>query len=164
MGTDAVSKARIETRLRHMEFGGLLSAAEAFRNAFPRLSMRGTRWECRRSRRHPALVERGLASLLRFYNSLNALLGQSRYVAGDEFTIADITALCAVDVASMAPALPCRRTAGTWLAGTGSFGAAEREGVTNGCPPCACWDPRLGLGRRVAPSITRTSAHQWKER
>jgi len=54
----------------------------------------------------PALVERGQASLLRFYHRLNVHLGQSQYVVGDAFTIADITALCAVDFASMAARVP----------------------------------------------------------
>jgi len=106
MGTDAVSKAQIESRQRHMEFEGLLAAAETFRNAFPRFSKRGLGGNVGEVDAIPALVERGQASLLRFYNRLNAHLGQSRYVAGDEFTIADITALCAVDFASVAARVP----------------------------------------------------------
>ena len=106
MGTDAVSRAQIESRQRHMEFEGLLSAAETFRNAFPRFSKRGLGGNVGEVDAIPALVERGQASLLRFYNRLNAHLAQSRYVAGDEFTIADITALCAVDFASVAARVP----------------------------------------------------------
>ncbi|MDE0053322.1 MAG: glutathione S-transferase family protein [Gammaproteobacteria bacterium] len=106
MGTDAVRKAQIESRQRHMEFEGLLAAAETFRNAFPRFSKRGLGGNVGEVDAIPALVERGQASLLRFYNRLNAHLGQSRYVAGDEFTIADITALCAVDFASVAARVP----------------------------------------------------------
>jgi len=41
LGTDAVSKAHIEARQRHMEFDGLLGAADAFRNSFPGFSSRG---------------------------------------------------------------------------------------------------------------------------
>ncbi len=106
MGTDAVSRAQVESRQRHMEFEGLLSAAETFRNAFPRFSKRGLGGNVGEVDAIPALVERGKASLLRFYNRLDAHLGQSRYVAGDEFTIADITALCAVDFASVAARVP----------------------------------------------------------
>ena len=102
MGTDALSKAQIEARQRHMEFDGLFSAAEAFRNAYPRFAKRGLGGNVGTVDAIPALVERGKASILRFYNRLNEDLGQSRYVAGDAFTIADITALCAVDFASMA--------------------------------------------------------------
>lgn len=106
MGTDAVSKAQIESRQRHMEFEGLLSAAETFRNAFPRFSKRGLGGNVGEVDAIPGLVERGKASLLRFYNRLNAHLAQSQYVAGDAFTIADITALCAVDFASVAARVP----------------------------------------------------------
>ena len=106
MGTDALSKAQIEARQRHMEFDGLFSAAETFRNAFPRFAKRGLGGNVGAVEAIPALVERGKASVLRFYNRLNEDLGQSRYVAGDAFTIADITALCAVDFASMAARVP----------------------------------------------------------
>ena len=41
MGTDAVSKAQVEARQRHMEWDGLLPAMEAFRNAFPGFAKRG---------------------------------------------------------------------------------------------------------------------------
>ena len=41
MGTDPVSKAVIESRAREMEFDGLMSAAEAFRNSFPGFAKRG---------------------------------------------------------------------------------------------------------------------------
>ncbi len=106
MGADALSKAQIEARQRHMEFDGLFSAAEAFRNAYPRFAKRGLGGNVGPVDAIPALVERGQASVLRFYNRLNEDLGQSRYVAGDAFTIADITALCAVDFASMAARVP----------------------------------------------------------
>ena len=46
MGTDAVSKAQVEARQRHMEWDGLLPAMEAFRNAFPGFAKKGPRWEC----------------------------------------------------------------------------------------------------------------------
>ena len=106
MGTDAVSKAQIESRQRHMEFEGLLGASEAFRNSYPRFSKRGLGGNVGAVDAIPALAERGKASVLRFYNRLNDDLGKSRYVAGDEFSIADITALCAVDFASLAARVP----------------------------------------------------------
>ena len=106
MGTDAISKAQIESRQRHMEFDGLFSAAEAFRNAYRRFAKRGLGGNVGAVEAIPALVERGKASVLRFYNRLNEDLGRSRYVAGDSFSIADIIALCAVDFASMAARVP----------------------------------------------------------
>ncbi len=100
LGTDAVSKAHVEARQRHMEFDGLLAAAEAFRNSFPGFKHRGLTGNAGPIDAIPALVERGKASVSRFYARLDADLANSRFVAGDTFSIADITALCSVDFAT----------------------------------------------------------------
>ena len=81
MGTDAKSKAVIESAQRHMEWDGLLSVAEAFRNSNPTFVDRGISG----SEGVPAieaLVDRGRASTMRFLGALNDTLGQSEYVAG----------------------------------------------------------------------------------
>ena len=106
MGTDPVSKAYIDARQRHMEFDGLMGAAEAFRNAFPGFAKRGLAGNAGTVDAVPALVERGKNSVQRFYERLNEALGESEYVAGDAFTIADITALCTIDFAAGAARLP----------------------------------------------------------
>ena len=106
MGTDPVSKARIEARQRHMEFDGLTGAAEAFRNAFPGFANRGLPGNAGAVDAVPALVERGSNTVQRFYQRLNEDLGQSEFVAGDAFSIADITALCVIDFAAGAARLP----------------------------------------------------------
>lgn len=106
MGTDPVSKARIEARQRHMEWDGLLGAMEAFRNSFPGFKSRGLGGNVGSVDAIPELAERGKATLLRFYNSLDEQLSTATYVAGEDFTIADITALCAVDFASSAARCP----------------------------------------------------------
>jgi glutathione S-transferase len=48
----------------------------------------------------PELAERGRHRLRRFLQRLDTRLAESEYVAGDGFTVADITALIAVDFAS----------------------------------------------------------------
>ena len=106
MGTDPVSKARIESRQRHMEFDGLLGAAEAFRNAFPGFAERGLAGNAGTVAAIPALAERGKATVERFYQNLNGELGEAEFVAGDAFSIADITALCVVDFAVGAARVP----------------------------------------------------------
>ena len=106
MGTDPVSKARIEARQRHMEFDGLMGAAEAFRNAFPGFANRGLPGNAGTVDAVPALVERGSNTVRRFYQRLNEHLGESEFVAGDAFSIADITALCVIDFAAGAARLP----------------------------------------------------------
>ena len=50
----------------------------------------------------PELAQRGKASAGRFYQQLEQRLGESAYIAGERFSIADITALCVVDFASFA--------------------------------------------------------------
>ena len=100
MGTDPVSKARIESRERHMETDGLRSAADAFRNAHPAFANRGIPGNQGTVQAVPALVERGKGGVLRFYRRLDEALGQSEFVAGDQFSIADITGLCTLDFAS----------------------------------------------------------------
>ncbi len=98
MGTDAKSKAVIASAQRHMEWDGLMPVAEAFRNGNPAFANRAVSG----SEGVPAvaaLVERGLASVKRFYAALNETLAHAEYVAGDAFSIADITAFCVVDFA-----------------------------------------------------------------
>ena len=106
MGTDPVSKAHIEARQRHMEFDGLMGAAEAFRNSFPGFANRGLPGNAGAVDAVPELVERGKNTVQRFYERLDQALAQSEFVAGNAFTIADITALCTVDFAAGAARVP----------------------------------------------------------
>ena len=106
MGTDAVNKAHVETRQRHMEWDGLLGAMDAFRNAFPGFKERGLGGSVGTVKAIPELGDRGKASLNRFYNNLDAALASQKYIAGDDFTIADIIALCTIDFASGAARAP----------------------------------------------------------
>lgn len=106
MGTDAVSKAHIESRQRHMEWDGLLPAMEAFRNSFPGFASRGLGGNVGEVSAIDALAERGKASLERFYARLDAELSDQAFVAGDSFSIADITALCTIDFAGAAARVP----------------------------------------------------------
>ena len=106
LGVGPLGKAQVEARQRHMEFDGLLGAAEAFRNAYPRFAQRGLGGVAETVPAIPALVERGKGMVLRFYRRLDAYLAESRFVAGDAFTIADITALCTVDFAVAGARVP----------------------------------------------------------
>jgi len=106
MGTGAIGKATVEARQRHMEFDGLLGVAEAFRNAFPGFANRAIPGVKDRIDAIPALAERGRATTMRFYRRLDDYLANSAFVAGDRFSIADITALCTIDFATGAARLP----------------------------------------------------------
>ena len=98
LGTDAKSKALIESRQRQMELDGLASVADVFRNSHPAFANRGLQG-VENVAAINSLVERGTAATQRFFDRLNAILSESQYVAGDGFSIADITAICAVDFA-----------------------------------------------------------------
>ena len=99
MGTDPLSKARIEARQRYVEFDGLLPISEVFRNAYPGFKTRGVGGNLGIVEAIPELVNRGklLASI--FFKRLEEELTTFPYVAGEDFSIADITALCTLDFA-----------------------------------------------------------------
>jgi len=99
MGTNARERAFIESRNRHMEIDGFMSVAEIFRNTHPSFRDRGLPG-VRAVPAIPQLVDRGRAGIARFFERLNSYyLGQHPFVAGDQFSIADITALSVVDFA-----------------------------------------------------------------
>ena len=106
MGTDAISKARIESRQRHIELDGLIRAQDVFRNSFPGFAKRGLGGNVGEVIAIPELAERSKILLIRFYEGLNSYLVSNEYVAGEEFSIADITALCAIDFGSTAARSP----------------------------------------------------------
>lgn len=89
MGDDARSAAEIEMWQRRMEFGLLLSAAQAFRNTSE--FFKG---------RIPQVPEYGEVSrkaALKHLEWMDRELSGREFVAGDAYSIADITALCAID-------------------------------------------------------------------
>jgi glutathione S-transferase len=100
-GRDAVDEALITMWERRVELDGLAPAMEAFRNAMAGLKGRAL------SGPHdydqiPELVERSRQRLADFYDDFDARLEESPFVAGDEFSAADITALVTVDFATSA--------------------------------------------------------------
>ncbi len=101
MGQDALEKAQIESWQRHMEFDGLNPTGEMFRNSFDPFKNRGLPG-LENVQAIPELAARGKAGVERFYERLEQRLSQSTYIAGERYTIADITALCVVDFASFA--------------------------------------------------------------
>lgn len=101
MGRDALEKAQIESWQRHMEFDGLNPTGEMFRNSFDPFKNRGLPG-LENVQAIPELATRGKAGVERFYERLEQRLSQSTYIAGERYTVADITALCVVDFASFA--------------------------------------------------------------
>ena len=106
MGRTTLERAQIESWQRHMEFDGMTAVSEVVRNSIPAFSSRGLPGVTQPVAAIPALVERGTQSVKRFYDRLEQRLKESEYVGGNRFSIADITAICVVDVAKNRINLP----------------------------------------------------------
>ncbi len=100
MGRDAKEKAVIEMWNRRAELEGYQAAAEAFRNALPTFEDRALPGVLSGVPQIPALVERGKQSMVRFFKKLDTQLADNRFVAGDTFSIADITSFVTIDFAT----------------------------------------------------------------
>lgn len=98
MGRTPKEKGVIAMWEHRAEQDGFLAVAEAFRNSTP--GMRGRAMTGAADvEQIPALVERGKARTERFFAALNERLADSEYLAGPDYTVADITALISVDFA-----------------------------------------------------------------
>jgi glutathione S-transferase len=89
-GRGALGKALVEMWQRRMEFNLLTPVTQAFRHIHPAMK----EWEV------PQIAEWGEANkpkAIEFLRILESELADREFVAGDEFTIADITGLIAVD-------------------------------------------------------------------
>lgn len=96
MGTDAKDKAVVATWEHRVEQEGFQAVTEAFRNSTPGFKGRALAGP-HGYEQLPVLVERGKARTLNFFADLDRRLGESEFVAGPRFTIADITVLVTVD-------------------------------------------------------------------
>jgi glutathione S-transferase len=101
MGETAEQKALTASWQREVERNGFFAVMEAFRNATPGLKGRALPGP-HDYEQIPALAERGRLRVRHFHEQMDARLGQSEFVAGPRYSIADITALIAVDFAARA--------------------------------------------------------------
>ncbi|MBB4631161.1 glutathione S-transferase family protein [Sphingosinicella soli] len=99
MGRDAKEIAVIESWQRRIEFDGMLAIASVYRNTQPLFANRAQPGGGPDTAQIPALAERGHLLLPGFFAMLNQRLGESPYVAGDRYTVADISAIVAIDFA-----------------------------------------------------------------
>ena len=89
-GRGALGKAQVEMWQRRMELNLLSSVAQAFRHIHPAMK----EWEI------PQVPEWGEANkpkAVQFLRLLDGELGSREFIAGDSYSIADITGLIAVD-------------------------------------------------------------------
>lgn len=105
LGTTPKHKALVTMWERRMEQEGFVAVMEAVRNAVAGLKGRAIAGP-HDYEQIPALIERSKLRVVNFYADLNARLAQAPFVAGDQFTVADITALVTVDFATKAINLP----------------------------------------------------------
>ena len=89
MGTDAFSKASIEMWQRRMEMELFLPIALTFRHTHPAMAQL--------EEQIAAFGELSRSRATRRIDILDADLGKTRYIAGDAYSIADITAMVAID-------------------------------------------------------------------
>lgn len=100
-GTTPVERAQVIASDRHMEHSGMQSVIYAFRNNFPDFAMRGVGGR-EGDKAIPELIERGQHGLKIFFERLEKQLSTSEYVAGDFYSMADITGLVVIDFAKFA--------------------------------------------------------------
>jgi glutathione S-transferase len=104
LGSTAKTKALVTMWERRVEQEGFASVMEAIRNAVPALKNRAIAGP-HDYEQIPALVGRSKARIGHFYADFNARLAEVAFIAGDEFSLADITAVVTVDFATRAAAL-----------------------------------------------------------
>lgn len=98
LGATPEEKAEIASWNWRIEFEGLLAIAEALRNSAPAMANRALPGTVNYPQ-IPALAERGLARVQQFFAVLNARLEGRDFVAANRFSVADVTAVVAVDFA-----------------------------------------------------------------
>ena len=104
-GTTPEQRALIEMWDRAMEEDGFRAVAEVVRNTSPAFADRALTGQ-QRYPQLPELAERGARRTRQFMDDLDARLGVSPFVAGAEFSVADITAFVCVGFARWAKVKP----------------------------------------------------------
>jgi GST-like protein len=105
LGVTPAEKAEIASWNWRVEFEGLLAIAEALRNSSPAMANRALPGPVDYPQ-IPNWPQRGLARVQQFFATLNARLAGRDFVATDRFSVADITAVVAVDFARVVKVKP----------------------------------------------------------
>ena len=98
MGRAPLEKAMVEQWLRRIELDGYQACVEAIRNGAERFKDRAVPSTVPFAQ-IPELATRGLKRIGLFFEVLDERLRENDYVAGSDFTVADIHALITVDFA-----------------------------------------------------------------
>lgn len=97
-GVHAAELAQVASWHFRAEHEGLMAVGEALRNGSPAMANRALPGPVNYPQ-IPALAERGRLRIRQFFDTLEARLRDHRYLAGENFSIADVTAVVAVDFA-----------------------------------------------------------------
>jgi glutathione S-transferase len=105
LGRTPLEKAEIASWQWRIEFEGLMAIAEALRNSAPAMANRALPGPVDHAQ-IPELAQRGLRRVEQFFDMLNQRLDGRDTVADSGFSIADITAVVAVDFARIVKCKP----------------------------------------------------------
>ena len=105
LGITPNEKAQIASWNWRVEFEGLMAVAEALRNSAPAMANRALPGQTNYPQ-IPDLAQRGLARLEQFFVMLNERLANRNFIATERFSVADITAVVAVDFARIVKIKP----------------------------------------------------------
>ena len=105
LGVTPLDKAHIASLNWRMEFEGLLAIAEALRNSSPAMAGRALPGPMNYAQ-IPELAAMGLQRVQHFLDMLDAHLTGREFIAADQLSIADITAVVAVDFAQVVRVKP----------------------------------------------------------
>ena len=97
MGRDPLEGARIDMWERRADMEGIGAVSELFRNSHPAFEGRGLPGCAVHIKQIPELAERGRARMNWFFEKFDAQIGDNPFITGANFTVADITAFCAID-------------------------------------------------------------------
>ncbi|MBI5258083.1 MAG: glutathione S-transferase [Burkholderiales bacterium] len=98
LGRTPAEKAEIASWQWRIEFEGLMAIAEALRNSAPAMANRALPGPVNYAQ-IPELAQRGLARVQQFFTTLDQRLAGRAFIATERLSIADITAVVAVDFA-----------------------------------------------------------------
>ena len=101
LGTTPLERAQVISCDRHMENSGMQSVIYAFRNGYKDFALRGVGGR-EGDKIIPELIERGRNGIKIFFKRLEKQLSNSVYVAGNFYSMADITGLVVIDFAKFA--------------------------------------------------------------
>ncbi len=105
LGITPIEKAEIASWNWRAEFEGLLAVAEALRNSAPAMANRALPGPVD-YQQIPELAQRGVTRLQQFFVTLNDRLAGRDFIATDRLSVADITAVVAVDFARIVRVKP----------------------------------------------------------